>query len=104
MLAQRRRRWPNIISQLGQCIVLYGWWPFGNKVSPAWQSQRTPDSVSMLSQRRRLRVNNETALGECHVFDNVQAQSIQQTQCWIKLVLGQRRRRLAGIEPAMAQH
>ena len=24
MLAQRRRRWPNIISALGQCIVLSG--------------------------------------------------------------------------------
>ena len=30
-------------------------------------------------------VNIETALGECHVFADVLAQSIQQTQCWISV-------------------
>ena len=34
------------------------------------------NAISMSGQRRRLWVNIETGLGECHVF----AQSIQQTQ------------------------
>ena len=37
---------------------------------------QSPKAVSMTGQRRRLWVNIETALGECHVF----ARSIQQTQ------------------------
>ena len=45
---------------------------------------QSPNFVSMLGQRRRLLVNIETALGECHVFVDV-AQSIQQTQCWISV-------------------
>ena len=36
---------------------------------------QSPDAVSMTGQRRRLWVNIETALGECHVF----AQSILYT-------------------------
>ena len=78
MLAQRRRRCPNITSELGQCIVLFG-------VSVAGMSYRhqhyaavrkqSPNSVSMTGQRRRLWVNIDTALVKCHVF----AQSIQQT-------------------------
>ena len=63
------------------------------------QSENTvqsPNAVLKSGQRERLWVNIETALGECHVF----AQSIQQTQWWI-LVLVQRRRWLTGIEPAM---
>ena len=48
-------------------------------------------AVSMTGQRRRLWVNIETASGECHVY----------SRPGDKLVLGQRRRRLAGIEPAM---
>ena len=67
------------------------------------QSENTMQSanaVSMTDQRRRLWVNIETALGECYEF----AQSIQQTH-W---VLGQRRRRLIGIEQEwaapLAQH
>ena len=56
------------------------------------QSENTvqsPNAVSMLWG------NIETTLVECHVF----AQSIQQTGD--RLVLGQRRRRLTGIEPAI---
>ena len=44
-------------------------------------TQQSPSSVSLLGQRLRLWVNIETALGECHVFVDVLAQSIQQTQC-----------------------
>ena len=39
-------------------------------------SVQSPNAVAMMGQRRRLWVNIETALSECHVF----AQSIQQTQ------------------------
>ena len=53
----------------------------------------------MLGQRQRLLVNIETASGECHVFADVLAQSIQQTQCWITVV--ERSRQLTGIEPVM---
>ena len=56
---------------------------------------QSPNAVSMTGQRRRLWVNIEPALGECHVF----AQSIQQARD--RLVLSQRSRRLTGIEPAM---
>ena len=62
------------------------------------QSENTvqsPNVISMTGQRRTLWVNIETALVECHVF----AQSIQQPSD--RLVLGQRFRRLTGIEPAM---
>ena len=61
---------------------------------------QSPNAVSMSGQhQRKCRVNIETALRECHVFADV----------WVKvyiipsveLVLRQRRRRLAGIEPAM---
>ena len=58
------------------------------------QSENTvqsPNAVSMTGQRRRLWVNIETALSECHVFD----QSIY------GLVLAQRRRRLYSIGPVM---
>ena len=51
LLAQRRRWWPNIISQLGQCIVLLGSGRSGHKASALWQSSNTgqsPNSVSML--------------------------------------------------------
>ena len=51
MLAQRRRRCLNIISQLGQCIVLSGSGLSGDKASPVWQS------VPMLGQRR-IRLNS----------------------------------------------
>ena len=46
-------------------------------------SRQSPIAVSMLGQHQRLWVNIETASGECHVFADVLAQSIQQTQCWI---------------------
>ena len=49
----------------------------------------------MTGQRRRLWVNIETALGECHVFAKVYSRPSD------GLVFGQRRRRLTGIEPAM---
>ena len=44
----------------------------------------------MLGQRRRLWVNIETALGECHVFAAVMAQVYNRPS--VGLVLGQRRR------------
>ena len=84
MLAQRHKQWPSITSALGQCIVLSGVSGKGMEnvtriVTPMQQSENTvqsPNAVSMSGQRRRLRVNIEAALGECHVF----ARSIQQTQ------------------------
>ena len=65
------------------------------------QSENTvqsPKAVPMASQRRRLCVNIEAVLGECHGF----AWSIHDYSSPSDgLVLGQRRRRLTGIEPAM---
>ena len=46
-------------------------------------TRQSPNAVSMLGQRQRLWVNIETASGECHVFVDVLAQSIHQTQIWI---------------------
>ena len=81
MLAQRRRRWLSITSALGQCIVLSGVFGAGMEsvIRINQQSENTvqsPNAVAMTGQRRRLWVNIETALGECHVF----AQSIHQTR------------------------
>ena len=82
MLAQCRRRWPGITSALSQCIVLSGASGVGLEsvtritVQQSENTVQSPHAVSMSGQRRRLWVNIETALCECHVF----AQSIQQTQ------------------------
>ena len=60
--------------------------------------QQTENTVqSPTGQRRRLWVNIETTLVECHVF----VQSIQHTRPGDRILLGQPRRRLTGIEPAM---
>ena len=61
------------------------------------QSENTvlsPNAVSMTGHRRRLWVNIEIALFLCHVF--AQSNTTEPV-----VVLGQRRRRLTGIEPAM---
>ena len=60
---------------------------------------QSPNSASMLGQRRRQWVNIKTALGECHVFDDVLAQIYSRPS--VGLVWGQPRGRLTGIEPAM---
>ena len=60
---------------------------------------QSPNAVSMSGQRRRLWVNIETSLGGCHVFADVLAQVYSRPSDG--LVLGQRRRQLTGIEPAM---
>ena len=93
MLARRLRQWPSITSALGQCIVLSGvsGAGIGNVTRIIQQSEKTaqsPNAVSMTGQRRRLWVNIETALGECHVF----AQSYSRPSDG--LVFGQRRRHL----------
>ena len=72
------------VSRLRTCIVSSG--DGGRMRHPhiaMHQSQEIQDYHSMLSQR--LWVNIENALGECHVFADVLAQSIQQTQCWISV-------------------
>ena len=49
---------------------------------------QSPKAISMSGQRRKLWFNIEIALGEWHVFDDhddVLAQNIQQTQCWISV-------------------
>ena len=65
------------------CRVIWCFWlrdeSITSIVTPMQQSEHTvisPNAVSIPGQPRRLWVNIETALGECHVF----AQSIQQTQ------------------------
>ena len=103
LLAQRRRRWPSITSALGQCIVFSEKWPFWWQGTVRANAGQSPNSVSMLGQRRKLWVNIETALV------NVMCLLI----CWRKvyrrpsvgLVLGQRRRRLNQQWAAtLAQH
>ena len=88
----------SITSALGQCIASSGVSTAGLKSVTSITRKKTvqsPNAVSMTGQRRRLWIDIETALGECYVF----AQSIQQTRD--RLMLGQRHRRLTGIEPAM---
>ena len=78
MLAKRRRRWPSMTSALGQCIVLSAVSGAGMLKRHQQQSQdmvQSPNAVTMTGQRRRRRVNIDTALAEFHVF----AQGIQQT-------------------------
>ena len=84
MLAQLRRRWPEITSALGQCIVLPGVSGAGMEsvtriIQQSENTVQSPNAVSMTDQRGSLWVNIETAFGECHLF----AQSIQQIQWWI---------------------
>ena len=78
----------------GPIYVLSEWWPFWRRGVKCHQHSnelpantgQLPNVVSMLGQRRRLRVNIETAyLGEYHALANVLAQSIQQTHCWISV-------------------
>ena len=80
MLAQRRRRWPSITSELANvsCYLRSRFsgdgggkrHPHSNATANTGQS---PNVVSMLGQRQRLWVNIESALGECHVFSNAAA-------------------------------
>ena len=65
--------WPSITSGLGQCIMFSGvsGSGMGSVTIIMQQSEnpaQSPNAVSMTGQRRRLWVNIETALGECHVF------------------------------------
>ena len=53
----------------------------------------------MLGQRRKMWVNIDTALGECHVFADVLAQSIPQTQYWSSV--GAASLTIDRIEPTM---
>ena len=82
MLAQRRGRWLSITSALGQCIVLSGVSGAGIESVTRITMQQTenmaqsPNAISMSGRWRRLCVNIEKALGECHVF----VQSIQHSQ------------------------
>ena len=56
MLAQRRRRWPSIILQLGQCIVLCG-------MAVRANTGQSHNSVSMLGQRRIRLTGIKPAIG-----------------------------------------
>ena len=96
ILSQRRRRWPSITSALGQCIVLSGVSGAGIECVThlTMQSDNTvqsPNAVSLSGLRRRLWDSIETALCLRKVYSRPSD----------GLVLGQRRRRSTGIEPAM---
>ena len=100
ILAQRRRRWPNITSALDQYIALSGVSDAGilkvtNIVQHPEKTVQSPNTVSMTGQRRRLWVNIET------VWLNDTCLRKIYNRPGDRLVLGQRRRRLTGIEPAM---
>ena len=102
MLAQRRRQWPIITSALGQCIVL---------PCEIWDGKRHPHSHRhAASQKTRC---NHPMLFQCRASVADCGSTLKQhwvnTTCLRKvyrrpsdgLVLGQRRRRLTGIDPAM---
>ena len=103
MLARCRGQWPSITSALGQCIVLSGVSDAGMEsvihiVTPMQLSENTvqsPNAVSLLA-----------SVEDC---GSTLKQHWVNAMCLRKvysrpsdgLVLGQRRRRLTGIEPAM---
>ena len=78
------QHWANVSCYLGSGFSGDGRVKCHSHAVPANTGQ-SPNAVSMLGQRRRLMVNIETALGECHVFADVLTQSIQQSQCWISV-------------------
>ena len=102
MLVQRHKQVPSITSALGQCIVLSSVSGAGMEsvtcitMQQSENTVQSPNAVSMPGQRRRLWVSIETTLGECHVFADVRRVYSRPSD---GLVLGQRRRRLTGIEP-----
>ena len=106
MLAQRRRQWPSITSAIGQCIVLSGkciWRRVGKRHPHNNAAVSKHSTISQccfnVGPASKKWVNIGTALGECHVFaDMLRVHSGPR----VGLVLGQRRRRLTGIEPAMS--
>ena len=102
MLAQRHRRWLSITSALSQCIVLSGDSGAGMKsitritIQQSENTVQLPNAVSMSGQHRRLWVNIET-----QHWVNVTCLRKLYNRPSDELVLGQRRRRLTGIEQAM---
>ena len=76
MSVQRCRRWPSIILALGQCILSSGVSGAGKlKGHQQNAALRKHGTITQyyFNERRRLWVNIETALVECHVL----ARSIQ---------------------------
>ena len=102
MLAQRRRRWPSITSVLGQCIVLSGVSDARmESVTPTWQcsSQKTRYNQSMQFQCQASVEDCGSTLKQHWVNVTCLRKVISRPSDG--LVLGQRRGRLPGIEPAM---
>ena len=99
MLAQRRRQWPSITSALGLCMVLIsGVSGAGIKASPACRKHDAiaqccfnfgPASKTVKLSTLKQHWVNATCLRKVHSRPSD------------RLVLGQRHRRLTGIEPAM---
>ena len=102
MLAQRRRRWANIRSALGQCIVLSG-------VSGAGMKR-----ITRMTMQQSENTYNHPMLFQCRASSEDCGSTLKQhwvnATCLRKvysrpsdgLVLDQRRRRLTGFEPAMS--
>ena len=98
MLAQRSRWWLSIrpTSTLGLSIVLSGVSGAGmESVTRITMQQlentvQAPNAVLMSGQHRRLWVNIETALCECHVFAQSRAYTadLVMNQCWASVVDG----------------
>ena len=102
MFAQRRRRWPNIVSQLDRCIVLFGWWVFRGIKRHPHGSQSKHGTITQFCFN----------VGSASKTGSILKQHWVNVMCllmWRKvyrrpsvgLVLGLRRRRMTGIEPAM---
>ena len=101
MLAQRRRRWPNIISALGQCIVLSGVSVDGLESVTRITMQQSENTVQlpMLFQWRASVEDCGSTLKQ-HWVNATWSRKVYSRPS-DELVLGQRRRRLTGIEAAM---
>ena len=102
MLAHRHRRWPNIISQLGQCIWVVAFLATGDEiVTPiaiAANNLCTQNAGLLLGHRQTCWINIEATLVSRPV---IAVDAGVEKSCLRSVVLSQLRTQLTGIEPAM---
>ena len=92
MLCQRRRRWPNIKTTLGQCLVYTCY---------STNTRRCSNVALLLCQRRKRWHNIKTTLGQCFVDT---CYSTNTRRCSnVAIMLCQRRRRWNYIKSTLNQ-
>ena len=105
MLAQRRRQWPSITSALGQCIVFSG--VSGTGIESVTRivtgMQQSENTVGLQSPNLFLSRASVEDCGSTLKQHWVNATCLRKVYSRPSdgLVLGQRRKRLTGIDPAM---